>query len=276
MKDCSTCQVYSKQPPVAPLHPWAWPGRTWHRIHIDYAGPFEGRMLLIIVDAHSKYIDAHVVSAATISVTLTKLRQTFATLGLPSTLVSDNGSCFTSEEFEQFCRANGIKHIKSSPYHPSGNGLAGLGAAQTVKARLNKTFGNLEDRLYTFLSHYRVIPHAATGRAPAEFVLKTPPSTRLDLLRSSIQNSIAQTGRRHRTTRAVERSFMAGDVEFARTTEVGRYGNREPDGSADLRGTTAGRQNVEAAPGSLARDGRLSRLKSVRFHRGLTKSVNYH
>ena len=43
-------------------------------VHIDYAGPFEGRMILIIVDAHSKYIDAHVVSSATAGVTITKLR----------------------------------------------------------------------------------------------------------------------------------------------------------------------------------------------------------
>ena len=52
VKDCTTCQLHSKQPPVAPLHVWEWPGRTWHRIHIDYTGPFEGRMILIIVDAH--------------------------------------------------------------------------------------------------------------------------------------------------------------------------------------------------------------------------------
>ena len=97
VKDCTTCHLHSKQPPVAPLRPWEWPGRTWHRINIDYAGPFEGRMILIIVDAHSKYIDAHVV-AATTSATLTKLRQTFAILGLPSAVVSDNGSCFCSEE----------------------------------------------------------------------------------------------------------------------------------------------------------------------------------
>ena len=50
VKDCTTCQLHSKQPPLAPLHPWEWPGRTWHRIHIDYAGPFEGRMILIIVE----------------------------------------------------------------------------------------------------------------------------------------------------------------------------------------------------------------------------------
>ena len=117
VKDCNVCQLHDKQPPLAPLHSWEWPGRVWHRVHIDYAGPFEGRMLLIIVDAHSKFIDAHVVSTATTSITLTKLRQTFAYMGLPNTIVSDNGSCFTSEEFGQFCRANDIKHISCSPYH---------------------------------------------------------------------------------------------------------------------------------------------------------------
>ena len=49
MKDFSACQIYSKQPPVTPLHPWEWPGRTWHLIHIDYGGPFEG---CNVVDNH--------------------------------------------------------------------------------------------------------------------------------------------------------------------------------------------------------------------------------
>ena len=92
VKDCNTCQIYSRQPPVAPLHPWEWPGRTWHRIHIDYAGPFEGRMLLIIVDAHSKFIDAHIVLSSTTSVPLTKLRQTFSfNTGLPTSMFQTMG-----------------------------------------------------------------------------------------------------------------------------------------------------------------------------------------
>ena len=217
VKDCNTCQIYSRQPPVAPLHPWEWPGRTWHRIHIDYAGPFEGRMLLIIVDAHSKFIDAHIVSSATTSVTLTKLRQTFSFTGLPHTIVSDNGSCFTSDEFEQFCRANGIKHVRCSPYHPSSNGAAER-AVQTVKFGLRKTKGNLEDRLYTLLARYRVTPQGTTGRAPAEFMLKTPPQTRFDLLRPSVHDKVlekqAYDKQRH-DTHAAERAFMTGDSAWA-------------------------------------------------------------
>ena len=217
VKDCNTCQIYSRQPPVAPLHPWEWPGRTWHRINIDYAGPFEDRMLLILVDAHSKFIDAHIVSSATTSVTLTKLRQTFSFTGLPHTIVSDNGSCFTSDEFEQFCRANGIKHVRCSPYHPSSNGAAER-AVQTVKFGLRKTKGNLEDRLYTLLARYRVTPQGTTGRAPAEFMLKTPPQTRFDLLRPSVQDKVlekqAYDKQRH-DTHAAERTFMTGNSAWA-------------------------------------------------------------
>ena len=123
-------------------------------------------MILIIVDAHSKYIDAHVVSSATTSATITKRRQTFAVLGMPITIVSYNGSCFTSDEVEQLCKANGIKHVKCSPYHPSSNGLAER-AVQTMKAELKKTTGNLEDRLYNFLTRYRVTPQSTNGKTPA-------------------------------------------------------------------------------------------------------------
>ena len=71
-------------------------------------------MIVVTVDAHSKYIDAHVVTSATTASTLLKLRQTFATHGLPCTLVSDNGTAFTSQEFQTCCKINGIKHTRSA------------------------------------------------------------------------------------------------------------------------------------------------------------------
>jgi len=48
----------------------------------------------------------------------------FATHGLPATLVSHNGSNFTSSEFQEFMKKNGIKHIQVASYHPASNGLA--------------------------------------------------------------------------------------------------------------------------------------------------------
>lgn len=44
---CEVCQQYKKAPAAAPLHPWEWPATPWSRIHVDYAGLFQGKMFLI-------------------------------------------------------------------------------------------------------------------------------------------------------------------------------------------------------------------------------------
>ena len=88
VKSCVSCQQNQKSPPPAPLHPWEWPEQAWSRIHVDYAGPFLGKMFLILVDAHSKWMEVCSVSSATSQVTISELRKIFATHGLPQILVS--------------------------------------------------------------------------------------------------------------------------------------------------------------------------------------------
>ena len=123
-KSCSMCQALQTTPPAAPLHPWVWPDTPWKRVHVDFVGPFQGKMFFIIVDAHSKWPEVITMSSTTSQHTIEALRSVFSRFGLPDQLVSDNGPQFTSEEFAQFLRRNGIRHILSAPYHPSSNGLA--------------------------------------------------------------------------------------------------------------------------------------------------------
>ena len=53
--------------------------------------------------------------------------------GLLKQLVLDNGIQFTlQEEFAKFTKANGTKHICTTPYHPSSNGLANGGRARWI------------------------------------------------------------------------------------------------------------------------------------------------
>ena len=76
-------------------------------------------MFLVIVDAHSKWFEVLLpVNNATTATTFKQLQNVFTTHGLPNTIVSDNGSAFTSNEFSKFTKQNGTEHIKTSPYYP--------------------------------------------------------------------------------------------------------------------------------------------------------------
>lgn len=44
------------------------------------------------------------------------------TRGLPDRIISDRGTCFTSNAFREFCEARGIKHTLNSSRHPQANG----------------------------------------------------------------------------------------------------------------------------------------------------------
>ena len=215
VRSCGVCQEHSKLPANANLHPWEWPGKAWYRVHIYYAGPFEGKLILVIVDAHSKYIDAHVMTSSTTAASILRIRQTFATHGLSCTLVSDNGTAFTSHELQNFCRSNGIKHIRSAPFHPASNGLAER-AVQTIKDALKKiNGGDLETRMYQFLSRYRVTPQTTTGQTPAEMLMSTRPRFRLDLLYPAVEDRVLNkqaTARENHNAAVTERTFFAGDA----------------------------------------------------------------
>ena len=94
------------------------------RVHVDFAGPFLGRMHLVMVDSYSKWPEVILMKSTTTDKTADVLRTVFARTGYPKQLVMDNGRQFTSEEFKHFMITNGVKHKRSAPFHPSTNGLA--------------------------------------------------------------------------------------------------------------------------------------------------------
>lgn len=95
-------------------------------------------MLLIVVDSHSKWMEAVPLKTSTAGTTVNALRTLFSTFGLPRTIVTDNGSQFSSQEFQTFAALNGIKHMRAAPYQPQSNGLAER-AVRTIKQSLQKT-----------------------------------------------------------------------------------------------------------------------------------------
>ena len=217
VKDCTLCQQTRNLPATAPIQPWEFPKRPWSRIHIDYAGPFQGHMFLVVVDAYSKWLDVRLVKNATSAATISVLRSLFATHGIPELIISDNGSAFTSAEFQNFAKQNGIRHNTSAPYHPATNGLAER-AVQTFKSFLKKCAdGSLEDRLSIFLFQYRITPHSTTGSTPAQLLMGRQLRSRLDLLRPSLGARVQQQQERqklHSDKSAPLRSFALSDPVY--------------------------------------------------------------
>jgi hypothetical protein len=175
------------------------------------------------VDAYSKYAGVHRVKRPDAELTVKTLREVFALFGLPNQLVSDNGPAFIAEEFQEFLRSNGVKHVRSAPYHPQTNGEAER-FVQTFKRAMKAddtsvSNAELDRRLQQFLLRYRVTPHATTGRTPSELFLSRKLVTLLDRLRPDLRVKVEnqmESQQRLRREKGREPDFTIGDRVYAR------------------------------------------------------------
>lgn len=184
IKNCLQCNKFKKNPPKFSFHPWERATKPFERVHIDFAGPLMNSYFLILVDAYTRWPEIHIVKNMTVHTTVKLLRKIFSTFGLPAVLVSDNAPTFTSFEFKNFLKTNGIFHKLSPPYHPATNGLAER-HLQFLKNALRTFSGNGEDietNLCKFLINYRKTPHTITGVSPASLMFGREIRTRLDLI----------------------------------------------------------------------------------------------
>ena len=216
VRSCAKCQERRGRAPESPLHPWEWPTRPWERVHADYC-EVNGRMFLILIDAHSKWMDIFSTHSCSTDVTIEKMRSSFACWGVPKTIVTDNARCFLSEQFGTFCRVNGVRHLTSPCLSPKSNGLAERGV-QTFKNGLYKQkTGSVETKVSRFLFRYRTTPNSVTLRSPAELFLGRVPRTHLDALIPDIGERVQrrqETQKTYRDKHACEREMSVGDKVF--------------------------------------------------------------
>lgn len=95
----------------------------------------------ILVDTYTRWPEIYQVKNITAD-TITTCRKIFSTFGIPKTLVSDNGTQFTSFQFERFLKENGIYHKFSAPYHPATNSMVER-YVQTFKQALRALRGDV-------------------------------------------------------------------------------------------------------------------------------------
>ena len=124
--------------------------------------------------------------------TIDVLRQIFAQFGVVKQIISDNGRTFTSAEFQNFVKNNGIIHKTSAPWHPATQGLVER-FVQTFKQAMKSALtdgGSLNQKITCFLLQYRNAVHATTNESPAKLLLGRQLRSRLDLIKPNTRDTV--------------------------------------------------------------------------------------
>ena len=226
-KSCTGCAIAGRDPVRVPLYQWELPLRPWQRVHIDYAGPFKGKMWLLLIDSFSKWPEVLEMTDTSATATISKLKQIFAAQGLPEQIVSDNGPQFIASEFNDYCSSRGILHTTTAPYHPRSNGEVER-LVETFKNSVEKanpvSRKEVQDCVTNFLARYRVTPHSVTGQTPSELLNGRRLWTLLDLLHPS-QTQLQQAKLRqeeHYNLQTRPKSFKIGDLVWVRNFREGK------------------------------------------------------
>ncbi|KAK8775719.1 hypothetical protein V5799_030936, partial [Amblyomma americanum] len=130
ISQCFEC-IYNKVPAgrrEGLLHPIPPGKRPFEVIHMDHMGPFvpskkRNQYLLVFIDNLTRFVRLIATRDTSTKHVLRALEEFVLERGLPRTVISDRGSCFTSRAFAEFCTARCIRHVLNSTRHPQANGL---------------------------------------------------------------------------------------------------------------------------------------------------------
>ncbi len=118
--------------------------------------------------------------------------------GAPSRIVSDRGSQFMSEIFQEVCKAAESRHSPSTAFHPQTNGLVER-FNHTLCVMLSMYVHDNPkdwDLFLPFVIHsYRNTPHSSTGFAPNELMRSYSPKTPLELRLPEIAHEVVKSTR---------------------------------------------------------------------------------
>lgn len=129
LANCLRCLEYDQRAGAKEgfLHSIEKGTKPWDTIHIDHVGPLikttaGHRHIFEAIDGFLKFTLLEAVKSTSTAETLKALDAMFRIFGAPRRIISDRGSAFTSNDFENYCEKYGIQHVKVAVQTPRGNG----------------------------------------------------------------------------------------------------------------------------------------------------------
>jgi hypothetical protein len=123
------CQRFASRPhalaaKLQPI-PLAWPFAQWgldmvRKLHKSWPG---GHVyLLVAVDKFTKWIEVAPITTQDLTTIVNFIKYIIFRFGVPNSIITHNGTNFTSKEFKDYCKGLGIKLNFASVVHPQTNG----------------------------------------------------------------------------------------------------------------------------------------------------------
>ena len=183
---CAICQENAPSNPQhfqyiseVPPHPWHTLGTDifYHRKQ-DY---------LVLIDYFSKFLIVRKLPNSATGAVVKELSITLREYGIPFIIWSDNGLCYSSQEFKTFLQDLQITHRTSSPHYPQSNGMA-ESMVKVSKNLIEKAIQS-DKPWHSFIQEYRITPLSSTIPSPAEILFGRRFRSNLSILPSQLTNS---------------------------------------------------------------------------------------
>jgi len=134
------------------------------------------KFILVAIDYVTKWAEAIPLKNVTSSNMIDFVKEDIVyRFGIPQTITTDQGSMFTSGEFDEFGISVGIKVLNSSPYFAQANGLAeasNKGIIKLIKRKIEENPRRWRTVLNEALSSYQMACHGATKVSPYQLVYR--------------------------------------------------------------------------------------------------------
>lgn len=180
-KSCDVCQRTCDKGRVTKVPLGCMPliDTPFKRVAVDTVGPISlvsrngNRYILTLVDYATRFPEAVPLPSIETERVAEALVDIFSRVGVPSEILTDRGSQFTSDLMREVSRLLSLRQLTTTPYHPICNGLVEKfnGTLKRMLKRMCEERPNDWDRYVgPLLFAYREAPQASTGFAPFELL----------------------------------------------------------------------------------------------------------
>ncbi|XP_062594943.1 uncharacterized protein LOC134256302, partial [Saccostrea cucullata] len=191
--ECDTCQKVAKRiAERAPMVNTPIITDPFSKIAMDIVGPLNrttqgNKYILTVIDEATRYPEAFALPSCEAERIADTLITLFSRVGIPKTILTDQGSNFTSALLKDLYEKIKIKGITTTPYHQQANGKVERfnGTLKSMLKKLCMENGEDWDVLLPYvLFAYREVPHEETGFSPFDLLYGWPVCGPLSVLKS--------------------------------------------------------------------------------------------